>query len=569
MAIYHFKSQIIKRSAGRSATSAAAYRARDLIKDDRTGLIFDYRHIPPANHLEILAPDNVPPWVKDRASLWNEVEKAEKRKDSQLAREIMVALPNELSRSEQISLGKKFIQENYVSKGMIADLAFHDLDSSNPHLHVMLTMRTISSQGFGLKERDWNPGFKKKRAKGDRLEIERQLWQDYTNQALATAGEAARVDCRSLKDRGLERIPQIHLGAFASTLEKRGVRTARGDEHRRIAIVNLEIAQLKLQSQQITREIERQKQRQKEKIQKQQQELKRHSENLQTKPNKSSARSEDLAEVIRMISGRKKRSLGNHPQGKNGFDSNRPNSANKKDTNDSNPGQKVSFEEILQLREQCYSQPNDLANNPEPTAPPQNTNLASNQNNRELQEFTPQTNKKSSESYYGLVEKFESKLAAISEKQKKPIEKPTEKQEQQPPSDNNLTSSASKETSPNNSIDNRKDFLDLGLAIYNQTPLQELCVVEPNIWEVRGNQYTLRFNRNQMSFTISDLTRGKLIEAKFDNSVYKIVSSSAISQSDLDIFKSQLLYLNQKDSEHQRKLEELKREKSKGFDLEL
>ena len=80
MAIYHFKSQIIKRSAGRSATSAAVYRARYLIKDERTGLIFDYRHISPANHLEILAPDNVPPWVKDRASLWNEVEKMSRLK---------------------------------------------------------------------------------------------------------------------------------------------------------------------------------------------------------------------------------------------------------------------------------------------------------------------------------------------------------------------------------------------------------------------------------------------------------------------------------------------------------
>ena len=105
VAIYHFKSQIIKRSAGRSATASAAYRAREKIRDERTGLTFDYRHINPASHCQILTPDNAPSWMNSRAVLWNAVEKAEKRKDSQVAREIMVALPSELTRSDQIKLG--------------------------------------------------------------------------------------------------------------------------------------------------------------------------------------------------------------------------------------------------------------------------------------------------------------------------------------------------------------------------------------------------------------------------------------------------------------------------------
>ncbi len=269
MAIYHFKSQIIKRSAGRSATSAAAYRARTTIRDDRTGLIFDYRHIKSASHCQILAPQNVPEWVYQRSALWNEVEKAEKRKDSQLAREIMVALPSELSRIEQIKLGAMFVHKTYVSKGMVADLAFHDLDTHNPHMHVMLTMRTIDSNGFGKKERSWNPQFKRGQANGDFLKEERQLWQDYVNLALKRAGYRVKVDCRSLAARGSNQVPQIHLGARANALEKIGIRTAYGDEHRRIALVNQEIVQLQLQKELILKEIEAEKQQQKEKIQQQ------------------------------------------------------------------------------------------------------------------------------------------------------------------------------------------------------------------------------------------------------------------------------------------------------------
>lgn len=280
MAIYHFKSQIIKRSAGRSATASAAYRAREKIKDERTSLTFDYRHINPASHCQILAPDNAPSWMYDRAVLWNAVEKAEKRKDSQVAREIMVALPAELSRDDQIKLGINFIQNTYVSKGMVADLAFHDLDRKNPHLHVMLTTRKIDGLGFGNKERDWNPQFVRGQAKGQVLESERQLWQDYTNQALEVAGYSARVDCRSLADRGLERVPQIHLGAKANNLEKKGIRTARGDEHRKISAINREIATLQIQLEIIQQQLRTEKELEKSRISKQQQDLNSELESI-------------------------------------------------------------------------------------------------------------------------------------------------------------------------------------------------------------------------------------------------------------------------------------------------
>ncbi|PEM60355.1 hypothetical protein CN613_28130, partial [Bacillus pseudomycoides] len=106
----------------------------------------------------VLAPENAPEWVYDRQVLWNEVEKSEKRSDSQLAREINVALPKELNYEQQEELVKEFVQDNFVNHGMVADVAIHRDDENNPHFHVMLTMRYIDENGFGKKAREWNPG---------------------------------------------------------------------------------------------------------------------------------------------------------------------------------------------------------------------------------------------------------------------------------------------------------------------------------------------------------------------------------------------------------------------------
>nr|MDJ0719858.1 MobQ family relaxase [Prochloraceae cyanobacterium] len=247
MAIYHFSAQIISRSGGKSATASAAYRAREKIYDQRTKQTFDYRYKGQADYCQILAPPNAKSWVEDRELLWNKVEAAERRKDSQLAREINVALPVELNRDEKIQLGLSFVKNQYVSQGMVADVAFHDLDSHNPHFHVMLTTRQLEGEGFAsTKEKAWRPDFAYRKAKTDLLVIERAAWQDYANAALEKAGRVERIDRRTLEAQGIERLPQIHLGPQVVAMERKGIRTATGEEYRRIDSVNADLAKLQI-----------------------------------------------------------------------------------------------------------------------------------------------------------------------------------------------------------------------------------------------------------------------------------------------------------------------------------
>jgi len=133
-----------------------------------------------------LSPDRSPAWAQDRGQLWNQVEKIEKRKDSQLARELNVAIPKELTRDQQIELVRNFAKEQFVAKGMIADVTMHHLNSENPHTHIMLTTREIGHEGFGKKKRDWNDR--------ELLKDWRKEWAEQTNQALEKLGVLERVD---------------------------------------------------------------------------------------------------------------------------------------------------------------------------------------------------------------------------------------------------------------------------------------------------------------------------------------------------------------------------------------
>lgn len=182
------------RKAGRSAVAASAYRAGAEIQDQRTGRVHDYTRRKGVEHSEILTPDGTPDWMHDRAALWNGVEAAERRKDAQLAREVQLALPRELTPEARLSLVQSFVKEEFVARGMIADLAIHNPAASDggeqPHAHVMLTMRELTGEGFGKKERSWN---------ADALLLEwRERWAEVVNHALGAAQSEARVDHRSL-----------------------------------------------------------------------------------------------------------------------------------------------------------------------------------------------------------------------------------------------------------------------------------------------------------------------------------------------------------------------------------
>jgi len=203
MAIYHLRATMISRSQGRSATASAAYRVAERIEDRRTGLVFDYAARGGVDHTEILAPDHAPDWVWDRSELWNRVEEAETRKNSQVAREVRVALPDELTHAQRLELVREFVRGQFVDRGMVADIALHAPgrigDERNHHAHILLTTREVDATGFTTKNRDWN--------KVEVLEGWREAWARDSNAALERAGIEDRVDHRTLvaqRDEALE-----------------------------------------------------------------------------------------------------------------------------------------------------------------------------------------------------------------------------------------------------------------------------------------------------------------------------------------------------------------------------
>lgn len=225
MAIYRLSASIVKRSAGRSVCAAAAYRAGERLDDPRTGEVYDYRARRGVDHTEIITPDGAPDWARDRAQLWASVELAEKRKDAQLAREIQVAVPRELNKAQALDLVRGWAREELVKSGMVADIAWHGLkENHNPHAHILLSTREIGADGWGKKVRAWNDKA--------RLESWRKSWAEHVNRALSDGGHSARVDHRANLDRGLSVPGQPKLGAAAAAMERRGIKTERGDKLR-------------------------------------------------------------------------------------------------------------------------------------------------------------------------------------------------------------------------------------------------------------------------------------------------------------------------------------------------
>ncbi|MEO1351897.1 MAG: MobQ family relaxase [Cyanobacteria bacterium J06635_15] len=247
MAIYSMSVKIVGRSAGRSAVSSAAYRSGSKMKDERYGEIYDFTRKGGVYGAEIIAPENAPDWVQNREQLWNEVERVERRKDSQLAREVLVSLPIELNNEQRQELTRRFVQEQFVNQGMIADIGYHKFDSHNPHAHIMLTLRHIHENGFGKKNREWD--------KKQMLVRQRKAWATHANWALEQAGYQTRIDHRSLEAQGINRIPQPKLGPNVLQMEAKGIRTRIGDEFRQVAELNRQLANLNSEYQNVGQEI--------------------------------------------------------------------------------------------------------------------------------------------------------------------------------------------------------------------------------------------------------------------------------------------------------------------------
>lgn len=255
MAQYSFHGQIIGRgsrssigaggaasgkTAGRaSVVASAAYRAGARLFDERHRLGFDYTRKGGVAYAAILLPRNAPARYRDRQTLWNAVEQVETRRDAQLAREIMVALPRELTRQQNITLLRDYVQSAFVSRGMAADIAMHDPrgDNHNPHAHIMLTMRSFTADGDWCpqKERAWN--------QSELFCAWRESWARYANEHLQRAGIDARIDHRSYAEQGIDRLPTVHLGKAAAALERAGVLTDKG-RYNRCALAHNDVAEL-------------------------------------------------------------------------------------------------------------------------------------------------------------------------------------------------------------------------------------------------------------------------------------------------------------------------------------
>lgn len=260
MADYRLSAKIIGRSSGRSSVAAAAYRSGAELHDERTGLDHDFTRKGGVLHSEILAPDNAPDWMKDRAKLWNAVEAVERRKDAQLAREIQLSLPHEMDERQRHELLFGFVQSHFVDRGMIADIAIHAPDRGgdqrNHHAHVMLTMRELTSDGFGKKNREWNTP--------DQLKDWRKNWADHQNEVFQELGLKPRVDHRSYADQGVDREPTQHLGPVANDMEKNGKASRVGEENRERQERNAERAALAQEAAQVSQELAAEKARQEE-----------------------------------------------------------------------------------------------------------------------------------------------------------------------------------------------------------------------------------------------------------------------------------------------------------------
>ena len=254
----HFKITIVKRSQGQSAVAGAAYQSSERLFSEYDQKTKFYNKKKELVHAEIMLPSHAPPGFADRATLWNAVEAVENQWNSQLARRIVLAFPVEVPKERYLSMIKEFCQEQFVSKGMIADFAIHDKGDGNPHAHILLTLRAMDEHGrwlpkarkvYDLDENgerirlpsgnwkchkentvDWND---QKYA-----EVWRHSWETITNRYLEAASRPERVDLRSFERQGIQQIPTVHLGPAAHQMEKRGVETFLGNLNRDIRAAN-------------------------------------------------------------------------------------------------------------------------------------------------------------------------------------------------------------------------------------------------------------------------------------------------------------------------------------------
>ena len=257
----YFNIKTLKRAEHARVVYHAAYQSGEKIFDERNGITHNYTDKEDVIFKEILLPPNAPREYADRGTLWNAVDAVESRKNAQIARQVIMALPKELTAEDNIEMVRKYCMEQFVSRGMVADIAVHDPkhENHNLHAHVLLTMRAFDENGQWMQkrhreyERD-EAGNKIKGEDGkwifrdvhldwdarDLYEKLRQAWEDTQNAALEAAGRPERISMKSYKEQGIDRIPQLHMSPAVVAMERKGIRT-------RVKQMNDEIKKLNAQ----------------------------------------------------------------------------------------------------------------------------------------------------------------------------------------------------------------------------------------------------------------------------------------------------------------------------------
>ncbi|MGO7077983.1 Ti-type conjugative transfer relaxase TraA [Rhizobium johnstonii] len=243
MAVPHFSVSVVARGSGRSAVLSAAYRHCANMEFEREARTIDYTRKQGLLHEEFVVPADAPEWLRsmiaDRSvagaseAFWNKVEGFEKRSDAQLAKDVTIALPLELTAEQNIALMRDFVERHITAQGMVADWVYHDAPG-NPHVHLMTTLRPLTEDGFGSKKVAVL-GPDGKSIRNDAGKIVYQLWAGSTedfnafrdgwfacqNKHLALAGRDIRIDGRSFEKQGIDLEPTIHLGVGAKAIERK------------------------------------------------------------------------------------------------------------------------------------------------------------------------------------------------------------------------------------------------------------------------------------------------------------------------------------------------------------
>ncbi len=259
--VIHFRMEILSRGKGahRSVVGYAAYCARTRLRNERDGRIYNWSRRKDIVFSKIMLPKNAPCRFFDRNVLWNEVEKIEKCKNSQLARTLVIALPSEFSADTQERVVCQYVQDCFVNYGMCADINIHDSGAGNPHAHIILTMRSIDIDGnwmskqkkvyqldkngkkiYDRTKKQYQCTIQKINDWDNHQNVEkwREQWAAVCNKEFARLGLDKSVSHKSYKRQGCELIPTKHLGSASTAMERKGMRTKTGDVNRNIHLQN-------------------------------------------------------------------------------------------------------------------------------------------------------------------------------------------------------------------------------------------------------------------------------------------------------------------------------------------